>query len=1225
MKKILQTATLCWLAIAGMAQTPTIPTPTQTDEIIIDNGQSGKADALDRIRYKVTIQNTGSGGATGTKVTVTPDPRTTLVPGSFRSSPLAVPDMYSCTGNVPINVSAGSGLIANDFDDNIPGLTLAAGSFATSQGGTIVIASDGGFLYTPPAGFTGTDTYSYSLMDGNGVGGGVPDSDVGLVTIAVSGMIWFIDNSSVAATSDGRLNSPFKTPNDFNNASGPAPGQVVFLKYTGSNYTQGLILKNSQQLFGSGHTGGGNLADVLPFFPAPASVLLPSINGAPPVLENLSGNGVTLAQNNTVQGVDVGNTSGYAYVDNGGTVGTLNISDAGITGSGGLFSLINGGTVNATLGQLASSGFAGTPLLLTNMAGSISNSVAGSIANNAGADLVKVTGGSLGMSLASDISKTGGNSSVVDVSGGHTGTLTFSGGLSVSGAAASDGMQFDNADGTYNFSGPVSLGSGTAGVNIGNGSSGAFNALNASSIITDISGISFRVNNSTTTVTYAGTLNHYAQTARGIEIINGTGGISFSGTLQLGNATFPMTTAEAVYLENTGSANTISFNALNIIAGLSGGAGFPVFVSNTSGKIAVASGSFSSNGNLGTGNYAFNVSNTTSSGVTFDQFTVDLDDMGESGGAIKLNNTPGTFTFKNCPRIVNLGATTLIDAANFGTLVIGSTSPGNISSDGSTALNISNGAIDIQAVNLTSFNANGSMVRLVNTSGPQLIVTGTVSTNTVSGSQESMYLSGVSTSMVKFGAASTVTIQNRRAEGILLNNCTGAVQFGNTTINNPNNITLPGIRSTGGSGSVSFAQANVDMNNAGGFETFTDVDEPGNNNGDGDALYITGFAGTSFAINGGTIENAGDDGIDIRNSQNLTLSGVIIEDCGKNPGVPACTVDCNSSGIQAYNLTGTNNLTGSTFRRGRLRNILFSLASGSSTLNISNCTFDDTRSQGSPATDNLQVYLSGSANGSFDIENSQFLKSRTNQISVIAQNTSTVSKLDITGITMNYDGGDSAGILVAGEGGSTVNFNIMNNPVLYSQNENVVTISAAGTSQVQGRIKDNPDMKFNTPSSGGSIFNGIRVLSDGSASVATVLIEGNTLALNNGSDGINIAVEGNGAALINATLNNNVLTASGITGIPLDGINAFVNPTAGGTKLLCLNPNNNTVSGIWARAARVRTFSTTGVRVTGYSGTFAATWTAKGNTGASVAEFATGGGTITAAPGPCPLPTNPLP
>ncbi|HQW03898.1 MAG TPA: hypothetical protein PLR30_15530, partial [Saprospiraceae bacterium] len=128
---------------------PIILPPPQADEIIIDNGAAGKADPNDRIRYKVTIQNNGTIGATGTQLNIVPDPRTTFVPGTFRSSPLALPDSYTSTGNVGITVPPASGLKANDFDDNIPGLTITAGTFATTQGGSIMISADGSFMYTP--------------------------------------------------------------------------------------------------------------------------------------------------------------------------------------------------------------------------------------------------------------------------------------------------------------------------------------------------------------------------------------------------------------------------------------------------------------------------------------------------------------------------------------------------------------------------------------------------------------------------------------------------------------------------------------------------------------------------------------------------------------------------------------------------------------------------------------------------------------------------------------------------------------------------------------------------------------------------------------------------------------------------------------------------------------------------------------------------------------------
>jgi uncharacterized repeat protein (TIGR01451 family) len=142
---------------------PVIPPPAQTDELIIDTGSPGSADPTDRIRYKVTIVNTGTSNATGVQLNIVPDPRTTFLPGSFRSSPLALPDSYASTGNVGISIPVGSGLIANDFDDNTAGLTVTAGTFATTQGGSITISANGSFTYTPLAGYTGNDTYTYTL------------------------------------------------------------------------------------------------------------------------------------------------------------------------------------------------------------------------------------------------------------------------------------------------------------------------------------------------------------------------------------------------------------------------------------------------------------------------------------------------------------------------------------------------------------------------------------------------------------------------------------------------------------------------------------------------------------------------------------------------------------------------------------------------------------------------------------------------------------------------------------------------------------------------------------------------------------------------------------------------------------------------------------------------------------------------------------------------------
>ncbi|MFN8304458.1 MAG: Ig-like domain-containing protein [Saprospiraceae bacterium] len=332
----------------GQLSAQNVPTPTQTDEIIIDNGASGKADPADRIRYKVTIQNTGAANANGVQFNAVPDPRTTFVPGSFRSSPLAVPDAYTCTGNVGINVPPASGLKANDFDDNIAGATVTAGTFASTQGGSVVISSDGSFTYTPPAGFNGSDMFTYTLNDGNPVGAPVPTTDIGSVTVTVSDLIWFIDNS--AAAGDGRLGSPFNSLAAFN-AGSTAAAAVVYLEHTGTDYNGVITLQANERLFGEGHTGAANLSGVLPFSLAPNSKPLPNINGSRPVIVNSGGNGIALASNNAVRGVNVGNTTGIDIV--GANFGTLTLSEVTLSGTGKALDLTTG-TLSATFTSVTS-------------------------------------------------------------------------------------------------------------------------------------------------------------------------------------------------------------------------------------------------------------------------------------------------------------------------------------------------------------------------------------------------------------------------------------------------------------------------------------------------------------------------------------------------------------------------------------------------------------------------------------------------------------------------------------------------------------------------------------------------------------------------------------------------------------------------------------------------------------------------------------------------------
>ncbi len=144
-----------------------LPGATMTDALTIDNGTSGKADPGDRIRLTATISNAQAADYEGVQLALNNDPRVTLVANSFKSTPVAVDDAYTATLNTLLTVVAASGLLQNDFDDNIPGLSVTAFNATSAQGGTVSVSANGGFTYTPPANFTGNDSFNYTITDSN--------------------------------------------------------------------------------------------------------------------------------------------------------------------------------------------------------------------------------------------------------------------------------------------------------------------------------------------------------------------------------------------------------------------------------------------------------------------------------------------------------------------------------------------------------------------------------------------------------------------------------------------------------------------------------------------------------------------------------------------------------------------------------------------------------------------------------------------------------------------------------------------------------------------------------------------------------------------------------------------------------------------------------------------------------------------------------------------------
>jgi len=141
------------------------PGATLTDALTIDNGTSGKADPNDRIRLTATISNGQVADYEGVQMTLNNDPRVTFVANSFKSTPVAVGDAYTATMNTLLTVPAGSGLLQNDFDDNIPGLSVTGFNMTSMEGGTVSVGANGSFTYNPPNGYSGSDSFTYTITD----------------------------------------------------------------------------------------------------------------------------------------------------------------------------------------------------------------------------------------------------------------------------------------------------------------------------------------------------------------------------------------------------------------------------------------------------------------------------------------------------------------------------------------------------------------------------------------------------------------------------------------------------------------------------------------------------------------------------------------------------------------------------------------------------------------------------------------------------------------------------------------------------------------------------------------------------------------------------------------------------------------------------------------------------------------------------------------------------
>jgi VCBS repeat-containing protein len=700
---------------------------------------------------------------------------------------------------------------------------VSGGSTFSSNWGTLLQETNNASMLTITSHSTGTITFSRNMAANNGSGFAFTSANGtynftqagGGDNLNFNGGTAHIDITTSTGTFSFGSNSSINTNSTLFNVSGGTPN----ITYAGT-----LTQINANPAVSIANDAGGTIT---------FSGAVSANHGGGAVGVSLSSNtGATIA---FTGGLSLTTATSTAFsATSGGTV-TVTGSTNTISTSSGSAIIMNGvaiGAAGMTFQTVTTSGAINSALSLTGVSGTLTMN-GGTIVGGSAAALVLISGGTLSMTAAQSITQTNAQATV-SVTNHSTGTLTFSG---VVQATTGSGLNFDNADGTYNFSANDNLNGGSAAITIINGSAGSFTFSSMAVINPTVS--NFQVLNSTAAVTYTGAL---AQTVNNVALMtvqnHTTGTLSFQsgGTWSVSNGTgLQFDNADGTYniLSTSGFLQFTGGDAgIDIINGsggtfVFGSAGTHASISNLSGigfNFDSSTANVTYNGDINKGlnnNSAVSISNQASGTIAFTNGTI-TKGSGGTGAGVNLSNADGTVTFAS----VSLSG----------------------SNNGVDVVNGSSGSFTFTAGSITSpsgisFNVNGSAPAALTYSG-SISATNTGSSITVTNAAAAAC--GTLTFNGSIVASGTGT-------GILVNNCnSGTIDFSQPT--------AVGAKSL----STSTGTAVNLTNNAGSTITF----------GPGLAITTSG-GGTGFiASGGGTITLGGS--INSAGSPALILNGVTL-------------------------------------------------------------------------------------------------------------------------------------------------------------------------------------------------------------------------------------------------------------------------------------------------------------------------------------------------------------
>jgi hypothetical protein len=987
--------------------------------------------------------------------------------GGLNDGPSAVDESFDALGNTALEVSAASSVspgvfvvgsvLANDTDPDAPDVLTATPVVggASANGGVVNLAADGTFTYTPPAAFAGADTFDYTVNDGN------LGSDTGTVTVTISGVVWYVDNTAPGG-GNGTSTSRFNTLGAAEATAGTGDTIYVFEgDGTDTGQSVGIALQNNQRLVGAGAalTTGGTFNGVVD------QQLLAA--GNRPTVSNGAGSGLTATNVDVeIRGLRLTGTSGVTLTKS--DAGTTNVvvADNVLTGSGTGFAAQTGvgaGTLNLAFDRNTGlsgasgpavdvDGSAGGALNITAFADNTVDAATSGVgisidtaifdANPGDADFTgdQIAAGTTVVGDAGIPDPTGGSGVVLTNVRGDlaftgltvtsTGTGVLASGIGAFNAGAGTGFRLttpgsgsiatgggpalalSTVEAAVELASIGTIGSPTTGVSL-SAVSGTV-AIGSGSISNPI-GTAFVVSGGDATVSYGGTIAKSA-VSLAVDIQNRAGGsATFGGTIA-------QTGGSGITIVGATAPSPVTFNGA-VTLGTTGVRNNGGLVINNNGQASTVSFT----GGLAVATTAA-AGVTASNGGTLNVNAGTLDTAGAGATGVVLNGITSGVSFTaaivNATGASGISLTSVTGTTTFGSLAVTSTGGTGIVATNAGTLNVSNGTIGTTtgpALDVDSTTFAGSGFTSVSSSGSG--TTG-IDLTSVAGT---LTMSGGSVATAS-GTAFNVSGGNGAISyaGSITNTIGRSVSITGKTVGS---VTLSGNISDTGTGTGILVQ-----NNTGGAIAFSGGSKTVNTGGNaavqlltnggatidftGGGLDIDTTTGTGFtATGGGTVTvSGGGNTINSTGTTALNMSGVTIgagaatfqsiTSAGSANGIVLNTVtNAVANGIQVTGV-GTTDGSGGTISNKTARGI--------EVLSTNNVTLR-----------NMTLTSANTTNGPGTCDNLGDNSGCNAAIHLNAVNTAVLDNVDIGGTTAQY----------AINGRSVANFSLQNSTATACGNE----------------------------------------------------------------------------------------------------------------------------------------------------------------------------------------------